>query len=158
MNERAAAAETHANPAPLAEELRCTGASLRRTMRRLSQVYDDALKPFGIKLTQYSVLNGLTQAEGPSITDLAEALMMDRTTLTRNLQPLQKAGWVAFGRSGDARSRRLVLTPEGRKVLEAARPVWRETELAIRRRLGGDGGDTLRRLLADACTAFSDLR
>lgn len=139
----------------MAAEMRCTCAVLRRATRRLTQFYDDAMKPTGLKLTQYSVLSNLAQVENPSITDLAERLMMDRTTLTRNLGPLEKAGWIRLGRGGDARSRAVTLTEEGRRTLETARPVWRDTEIAVRERLGSDGGRSLRRLLADASAAMA---
>lgn len=156
MSEPRDRAGTSAGSASILDEMRCTGASLRRAARRLSQFYDDALRPTGLKLTQYSVLSTLAYAEDPSITDLAERLVMDRTTLTRNLRPLQKAGWVTVGRGGDARSRAVSLTPEGRRVLERAGPVWREAELAVRERLGPDGGRSLRHLLSTASAAFSD--
>ena len=139
----------------MAAEMRCTGAALRRASRRLTQFYDDAMKPTGLRLTQYSVLNALAQAEDPSITDLAETLMMDRTTLTRNLRPLELAGWVRLGPGADARSRAVTLSEDGRRVLEAARPVWRQAEIAVRERLGSDGGRALRRLLAEASAAMA---
>ncbi|GHD45380.1 transcriptional regulator [Thalassobaculum fulvum] len=145
-----------ADTASIVAEMRCTGAALRRATRRVCQFYDDALRSTGLKLTQYSVLSTLSQVEQPSITDLADRLMMDRTTLTRNLGPLQKAGWVRLGRGGDARARVVELTPEGRRMLERARPVWREAELTVRDRLGTDGGEALRRLLADASAVFGD--
>ena len=146
---------TRAEPASMAAEMRCTGAALRRASRRLTQFYDDAMKPTGLRLTQYSVLNALAQAEDPSITDLAETLMMDRTTLTRNLRPLELAGWVRLGPGADARSRAVTLSEDGRRVLEAARPVWRQAEIAVRERLGSDGGRALRRLLAEASAAMA---
>jgi DNA-binding MarR family transcriptional regulator len=146
---------TNAGIASIPRDMRCTGAALRKATRRLCQFYDDALRPTGLKLTQYSVLSTLAYAGDPSITDLADRLMMDRTTLTRNLRPLQNAGWVRLGRGGDARSRAVELTPEGRRVLEAAAPVWRDAELAVRERLGADGGEDLRRLLSDASSAFA---
>ena len=156
MHEEPASPESSAETASVGEDLRCTGAALRRTARRVTQVYDDALKPVGLKLTQYIVLNALARVEQPSISDLADRLMMDRTTLTRNLRPLEAAGWTALRRGRDARSRVAVLTEEGRRVLEAARPLWRETELAVRGRLGPDGGRALRALLAQASAAVAD--
>src|SRR3546814_21147598 len=100
--------------------MRCTCAVLRRATRRLTQVYDEGMRPSGLKLTQYSVLNILAQAENPSITDLADRLMMDRTTLTRNLGPLEKAGWVRIGRGRDARSRAVPLSEKiGRTACRA---------------------------------------
>lgn len=154
MSQADDAADTGSGAASIPGEMRCTGASLRRATRRLCQFYDDALRTTGLKLTQYSVLVTLAQAEDPSITDLADRLMMDRTTLTRNLRPLQNAGWVRLTRGGDARSRAIELTPAGREVLDRAAPVWREAELAVRARLGDDGGLGLRQLLARACAAF----
>jgi len=139
----------------MATEMRCTGAALRRTTRRMTQFYDDAMKPTGLKLTQYSVLNALAQVEDPSITDLAATLMMDRTTLTRNLRPLAAAGWVRIGPGADARARAVTLSDTGRQVLEAARPVWRQAEISVRERLGADGGRELRRLLAEASAAMA---
>lgn len=153
MTEHPDAAGTDAGSASITAEMRCTCAALRRTTRRLTQAYDECLKPTGLRLSQYSVLANLAQAKDPSITDLAEILEMDRTTLTRNLRPLQKAGWVRIGPGSDGRSRIVVLTEEGRRVLDAARPVWREAETAVRSRLGPDGGRALRRLLAEASAA-----
>lgn len=156
MSEPQSGGGTLAGPASILEEMRCTGAALRRASRRLSQFYDEALRPTGLKLTQYSVLSTLAQVGNPSITDLADRLMMDRTTLTRNLQPLRKAGWVRLGRGDDARSRVVELTGDGRQVLARAAPIWREAELAVRARLGADGGKSLRRLLVEASSAFDD--
>src|SRR3546814_19070481 len=87
-------------PESSALEMRCTCAVLRRATRRLTQVYDEGMRPSGLPLTQYSVLNILAQAENPSITDLADRLMMDRTTLTRTPGSLDidSASWRA--RSG----------------------------------------------------------
>src|SRR3546814_21088379 len=119
--------------------MRCTCAVLRRATRRLTQVYDEGMRPSGLKLTQYSVLNILAQAENTSITDLADRLMMDRTTLTRNLGPLEKAGWVRIGRGHDARSRAVPLTEIGRRDPEAARPVGRPAGVGVRAGLGSGG-------------------
>ena len=72
----------------------CTCAHLRRTARRLTQAYDKALRPSGLRLTQYSVIANVVRANGLSVTDLAARLSMDRTTLTRNLRPLEAAGFI----------------------------------------------------------------
>ncbi len=156
MSEPQNGGESFAGSASILEEMRCTGAALRKASRRLSQFYDEALRSTGLKLTQYSVLSTLAQVENPSITDLADRLMMDRTTLTRNLQPLRKAGWVRLGRGDDARARVVELTDDGRRILACAAPVWREAELMVRARLGADGGELLRRLLVEASSAFDD--
>ena len=155
MDDPNAMTGSDAGSASIAGEMRCTCAALRRTARRMTQIYDDALKPTGLKLTQYSLLATLAQAGDPSITDLAERMMMDRTTLTRNLRPLQSAGWVRLGKGEDKRSRMVVLTAEGEWALESARPLWRQAVKSICAKLGPDGGRQLRRLLADTSAAIA---
>jgi DNA-binding MarR family transcriptional regulator len=139
-------------PKPPAE-IHCTCAMLRRTARRLTQAYDQALRPSGLRLTQYSVLANLTRRGGLSITDLAELLAMERTTLTRNLRPLERAGWVRVGPGPDRRSRAVEITPAGRRVFDQALPLWREAERAFRRRLGRDRAAALSQLLDAALTS-----
>jgi DNA-binding MarR family transcriptional regulator len=134
-------------------ETHCTCAKLRRTARRLTQAYDQALRPCGLRLTQYSVLANLTRSGGLSITDLAELLAMERTTLTRNLRPLERAGWVRIGPGPDRRSRAVEITPAGRRVYDRALPLWREAERAFRRRLGRDRTAALSRMLDAALTS-----
>ena len=73
---------------------RCTAAALRRVARLSTIVYDEALRPLGLKLTQYSLLINIRESDAVSVTELSDRMMMDRTTLTRNLAPLRKAGWV----------------------------------------------------------------
>ena len=125
----------------------CTCAVLRRTARRVTQAYDRALRPAGIKLTQYSVLANVLRDGGLSITELAERLAMDRTTLTRNLRPMERAGWIEIGPGPDRRRRAVRITAPGRKVFEAAFPLWQAAERDFRRGLGRDTAAELRRLL-----------
>jgi DNA-binding MarR family transcriptional regulator len=128
----------------------CTCALLRRTARRLTQAYDQALRPTGLRVTQYSLLASLARGGGLSITELAALMVMDRTTLTRNLRPLERAGWVRIGAGGDQRSRAVDLTPGGRRVFERALPLWQEAERSFRRRMGRDEVKALCRLLEQA--------
>lgn len=128
----------------------CTCGKLRRTARRLTQAYDRALKPAGLRLTQYSVLANAALRPGLSITDLAERMAMDRTTLTRNLRPLERAGWVRVAPGPDRRSRAVEITAAGRGVYERALPLWREAERAFRRGLGRDETAALHDLLDQA--------
>ena len=115
----------------------CTCALLRRLNRRLTAVYDRALAPLGLRVTQYSLLSTLRRTPQPTLTELAALLDMDRTTLTRNLRPLVEAGWVRMRQSGqDARARSAALTPAGRDLLEAARPLWRRAQDEINATIG----------------------
>jgi len=103
----------------------CHCQALRQAARRVSALYDAALVPHGLRISQYAVLARL-RADGPrGIQALADALAMDRTTLGRALRPLERDGLVRLARDpADARSRRLALTEEGRLRLAQARPAW----------------------------------
>ena len=136
-------------------ETPCTCAALRRTARRLTRVYDEALKPSGLRLTQYSVLANVQRAEGPTVTDLAKLLEMDRTTLTRNLRPLAKAGLLRIAPGGDQRSRAVEITPDGEAAVARARPLWQEAERQLRRSMGRDKSAELRRLLDAAMESLN---
>ena len=125
----------------------CTGAMLRRAMRRMTQIYDDALRPFDLKLTQYSVLANLYQRPGISITELADILETDRTTLTRNLGPLQKRGLIAVAPEGTGRRRQLNVTEEGIALIRNVYPAWRDAEFKVRGILGLDATSELHGLL-----------
>ena len=114
----------------------CIGFRVRRAARVVAQVYDDALAPLQIKGTQFSLLNAISLSDGPTISRLAATLLMDRTTLTRNLKPLQAAGLVAL-QPGDDRRRRMVrLTGAGQALLADALPLWRRAQLGLVRQLG----------------------
>lgn len=136
-------AEAAEGPAGIA----CSCGALRRTARRVTQLYDEALRPCGLRLTQYAVLSSVEQADGPTITELAEQLQMERTTLTRNLKPLAKAGLLRIAAGPDQRSRAVGITPEGRAALARARPLWREAERGFRRSVGLERSQALRGLL-----------
>jgi DNA-binding MarR family transcriptional regulator len=118
----------------------CTCARLRRLTRRMTALYDRELASTGLKLTQFSLLATLRREVGEAgiaISDLAAAMDMDRTTLTRNLRPLLDQGLVAFGASGsDARVRRVAITAGGLAAFDAARPRWRVAQDFVNRTLG----------------------
>ena len=125
----------------------CTGAMLRRTTRRLTQVYDQALRPVDLRLTQYSILANLAESDGLSVTELAERLTMERTTLTRTLRPLERAGLIRVVAGSDRRSRAVEITAAGSRRFDKAIPLWRGAERSIRRSLGREQTAELRRLL-----------
>lgn len=118
--------------------LACTCSAVRGAARRLTQYYDDALKNTGLKVTQYGLLANIARMDRPSVTDLAERVAMDRTTLTRNLTPLRQAGWVELAAGPDKRTRSVLLTADGWRLLDAARPHWRAAEMKLRNRAGPD--------------------
>ena len=131
----------------------CTCAMLRRASRRVTLAYDEALKPLGLRLTQYSLLASVMRSGGMSITELAERLAMERTTLTRNLKPLQTAGWLKVKPGPDRRSRAVEITAAGRALVEEAFPKWQMAERELRKSMGREETAELRQLLTLAMQA-----
>ncbi len=115
----------------------CTCFRLRSLTRRVTQLYDQALAPSGLTVTQYSLLAHVQRHDGaPTVSELAQLLFTDRTTLTRNLRPLADAGLVKVAGGADARSKAVVVTKKGGDALRAARPLWQEAQVRMRSRAG----------------------
>jgi DNA-binding MarR family transcriptional regulator len=125
----------------------CLGTKLRMASRAVTQLYDDAIAESGIRSTQFSLLVALAQAPLVPLSKIAEALVMDRTTLTRNLMPLVREGLVKEGRAADKRVRAYALTAQGKQVLERALPGWRKAQAELKRVLSGEDREQLDRLL-----------
>src|SRR6202162_5232623 len=107
----------------------CTCRRRRKAARRITQIYDGYVEPFGLTITQFGLLAHLRVLDGISVGALAEKLVMDPTTLTRNLRPLEKKGFVVFATDPeDRRSRSLRLTAKGREAYSAARPAWAKAQ------------------------------
>lgn len=134
----------------------CTCAMLRRTTRGVTQIYDQALRPIGLRLTQYSVLAQVARNQGLNISALAQRLAMDRSTLTRNLRPLERAGWIRNGPGADHRQRAVELTLSGRAKYVEALPLWEAAEREFRRTMGGADVAALRDLLDHAYRRVAD--
>ena len=133
----------------------CLCGHLRRAARAVTQVYDEAFQPTGLKATQVSLLQAAWR-QGPStLNRLAGAVVMDRTTLARNLKPLARLGLVRISQGADRRSREVTVTFSGRKALLKAYPEWRRAQARMRRRIGGRGFD---RLLASLTAAVEAAR
>lgn len=114
----------------------CTCFNLRRATRAVTQFYDAALDPAGLRSTQYTMLSLVTSAGPVAMRQLAERLGMDRTTLTRNLRPLESRGLIRIGPGEDRRARLVGITPAGRKALDRARPYWKKAQADLVARLG----------------------
>lgn len=117
------------------DPLACTGGRLRKLTRRMTSFYEQHMRASGLKLSQYSVLQHVSD-QPITLVQLADALEMDRTTLTRSLRPLVDNGWIAEVAGDDARQRRLVLTAAGHRFRKRAQAVWREAQLSLESRLG----------------------
>jgi DNA-binding MarR family transcriptional regulator len=106
----------------------CTSFNLRKAARVVTHQYDDILKSSGLRSTQFSLLTVLSKSGAETISNLAHKLVMDRTTLTRNLKPLQSQGWVQRVPGEDRRTRAWSITSSGRKVLAEALPLWQKAQ------------------------------
>ncbi|NBF08504.1 MarR family winged helix-turn-helix transcriptional regulator [Pseudomonas sp. Fl4BN1] len=125
----------------------CLCTNLRRAARGVSRYYDGVLDGFGINVAQYSLLNNLLRLDQPSISSLAEAMGLDRSTLGRNVRVLEAAGLVRLMEGDDQRNRLVQLTEAGRERLIAALPVWEAAQQRLIDRLGAEKRETLLALL-----------
>ena len=114
----------------------CVGFNTRRASRLITQYYDQALAPAGLRSTQYSLLTALTLLDEAYMQDLAFVLAMDRTTLTRNLKPLLNKNLIEVSTGKDRRAHPIKMTPMGKSVLELATPYWEKAQGQIVNSLG----------------------
>ena len=121
--------------------------ALRMTARAVTAVYDDALRPLGLRVTQFSLL-GRAASLGPVASQqLSAALGLDKTTLTRNLRPLVRRGLLAIEQGDDRRTRLVRLTPAGQTLLKDASARWRAVQASFKQRLPEDEFDRILRQL-----------
>ncbi len=114
----------------------CTSRNLRQATRAVTQAYDMALQPTGLRVTQFDLLATLAKLGDMPLTKLAEALVMDRTTLTRNLKPLVARKLIRVGTGDDQRVRQIGITPAGRTAFQDAIPYWRGAQQQLVKQLG----------------------
>src|SRR5580692_4777117 len=117
-------------------ELPCMCGSFRRTARALTQMYERALRPSGLRATQLTILQVLVRAGEVSQGRLGGMLAMDSTSLTRTLAIMRRAGWIAEQRGEDRRERRIRLSAAGEAKLKRALPVWDKVQSRLRGKLG----------------------
>jgi DNA-binding MarR family transcriptional regulator len=129
----------------------CFVGAARKASRRLTQFYDDALAPCGLRSTQYSILSELTRfADPPTLAELASALVSDRSAVGHNLRPLTRDGYIALEPgANDRRERRIVLTPEGRSKYREARELWQAAQNEFLETHGRERSESLRAALLD---------
>jgi DNA-binding MarR family transcriptional regulator len=114
----------------------CICLHVQRAARKIARHFDDALRPVGLTNGQFSLLMSLNRPDAPSIGSVAKLLAVDRTTLTAALKPLERRGLVrVIADPEDKRSRRLQLTPSGRRLLMAAVPIWKREHAALERQI-----------------------
>lgn len=130
----------------------CICFNLRKAARAVSRVFDEELAPVGLKNTQFSLLANLRALSPVAVTELAERVVMDRTTLTRNLGPLERDGLVQVEPGADRRQRVVALTAAGKRKLRAALPHWERAHERVDAQLSKT---RQRRMLTDLRSAIA---
>ena len=141
--------------APTARLHGCTNLKLRQLMRRIAQHYDTELGKAGLKTTQYSLLSYVLKLGPVRPGELANAIKMDASTLTRNLKPLIEAGWVTLSPGPDGRSRSVAITAAGQAKQHEALQHWKTAQQTLNRQLGHDRVLALHVLIDDALELLS---
>jgi DNA-binding MarR family transcriptional regulator len=135
----------------------CTNLKLRQLMRRVAQLYDAEVGKTGLRGTQYSLLSYVAKLGPVRPGDLARAMKVDASTLTRNLRPLIAAGWITLDAGADARSRLVNITAVGRDKRQEAQRRWRVAQEALNQRLGVARVVALHALLDECQDLLADL-
>jgi DNA-binding MarR family transcriptional regulator len=139
---------------PLTPPLPCMCASLRRASRALTQLYEEALRPTGLRGTQFTVLQTLSLAGEVTQKELGQILAMDSTTLTRTLTIMGRHGWIAKRHGEDRREWRMRLSKTGETQFKKAFPHWEKSQKQIRRQLGEELSDNLMKLTQKVTNAL----
>ncbi len=153
-------AVTLATSRPAPSDLRpqgCTNLKLRQLMRRVTQHYDAEVGKTGLKGTQYSLLSHVFKLGPLRPGDLARAMKVDASTLTRNLKPLVAAGWLALEAGSDGRSRLVSITDSGRDKRTEAQRRWRVAQEGINQILGVEQVLALHALIDSSLERLSPL-
>ena len=116
----------------------CYCASLRQASRAISQKYDAALRDTGLTITQFTLLNMIAHMPRPRVNDLADALAMDQTSLSRTLRTMERDGLIAEVPGEDKRESRWILGPQGQVRFKQALPAWRAAQKSVEKLLGAD--------------------
>jgi len=121
----------HLEPSPL--QLPCACTSLRKAARALSRIYDEALASVGMTASQLAILRAIDRAgeEGAALSQLADGLVMEKTSLYRGLGPLLRAGWIEVGTAAKGRAKVARLTGPGRLALEGAAEPWERAQSRV---------------------------
>jgi DNA-binding MarR family transcriptional regulator len=135
----------------------CICVNLRCAARAVTAMYDEALAASGIKITQFSLLRAVERNEPVAISALSEDLDLDRTTLARNLAPLQRDGLIELAAGSDRRVTEVWLTKKGRAAIAKALPLWRRIQQEVDRRFASGRLAQLREIAAEASVVAASI-
>ncbi len=137
--------------------LDCSCNMIRRSARKVTQLYESSLREAGIRPTQFTILAALANTGPILLTQLADTLLLDRTGLTRNLNVLERNGWIQLQiGEGDARQRVVSLTTGGYEQLDVAIPYWQKAQTSIESDMGKETITGLRKTLNEMTDTIID--
>ncbi len=131
----------------------CACGNFRKATRAVTQFFDESLEPTGLRSTQFVILVAVGAMQPTSIARLAREMVMDPSTLARNLRPLEAQGLVEKVSREGRRSVNLSLTAEGRTMLKQGYPLWQEAQNRFVGHFGGETWERVRGFLAQAVSA-----
>jgi DNA-binding MarR family transcriptional regulator len=146
----------HCTRTPTSADAACACTALRKASRAVTRMYDDALADTGMSIVQFSILRNLSRHGELPLMQLADLLVMERTTLYRALTPLERQSWVLVA-EGKGRAKTAVLTPQGRRTLSAAAPAWESAQRKLLDPFGFKEWTTLEGSLARLVSAAQAL-
>jgi len=117
----------------------CVAVRVRMLNRAITNIYDDALRPLGLKASQLNILIVTAKLGLARPGQVCEILQLDASTLSRNVKPLQAHGWVEIVPGEDARAQPFRLRPKGKRLIEKAVPAWEEAQRRASELLGNEG-------------------
>lgn len=122
----------------------CHCLALRKSSRHITRLYDTHLAPAGVTISQFSILSVIGNNPDIRLAELCAIMVIDRTTLVRNIKPLMQEGWVESAKADEGRAHLFRLTSQGRNRLEAAAPLWLEAQSAFENKFGSERAMKLR--------------
>ncbi|MEA3098521.1 MarR family winged helix-turn-helix transcriptional regulator [Caballeronia mineralivorans] len=129
------------------ESLQCNCSSLRSATRALSLAFDEVLRPSGLRVTQFWILSRASAVGEMPLSELANLMAMDRTTLGRNLRPLEREDLIQVKVGTDRRERLISITATGRKALARAMPLWEDVHRRFEQKVGKREAKALRNMM-----------
>ena len=135
----------------------CSAFKVRRLSRQVTQLYDQAIRPAGLKSTQFHLLTVIGEAGPLTVGRLADLIGAERTSVSRALQAVEAGGWVEVGPGSDGRSKSVRLSEHGRALLDRVEPLRAEQEQAFRQALEGVVAETFIDDLVRAADRLQDL-
>ena len=125
----------------------CLGTRVRLLNRIVTKAYDDCLRPIGLRTAQQSILVAISLMKTPTPKHIERRLSLDKSTVSRNVERMQRRGWVEFVSAEDGRSHYLKLTPKGQKLLRESAAAWEQAQKKVSVLLGKEGVAALSRIL-----------